>query len=131
MKTAGGVWSVATERGWLHPYQSRHPPRRRGIHAMLGRGKVATGLWISAYAEMTKTYIPPPDRCPRSDSPAGVECTPPPLAGGGWGRGHENSGRGVECAAATCAEYHRPTQHQPPALCGALGGFLSARCTLV
>jgi hypothetical protein len=51
--SAGWVWSVVTERGWLYPHQSRHPPRRRGIHAMLRLGKAATGLWISACAEMT------------------------------------------------------------------------------
>jgi hypothetical protein len=38
---------------------------------------------------------PPPARCPRSDSPARVECVPPPLAGGGWGAGVKKTGAGV------------------------------------
>jgi hypothetical protein len=40
-------------------------------------------------------HTPPPARCPRSDSPARVECVPPPLAGGGWGAGVKKTGAGV------------------------------------
>jgi hypothetical protein len=52
-KKSGRGLRMAAEKGWLHPHQGRHPPRRRGIHTAARLWQVATGLWISAYAEMT------------------------------------------------------------------------------